>query len=86
MQTISLAELKQNPHAAIDGIERGDSYVITRYRKPVGLLTPLPRTRTPVTGAEATAALRLTPVDPDWPGELETIRESVRGRDWWAET
>jgi antitoxin (DNA-binding transcriptional repressor) of toxin-antitoxin stability system len=43
MRTISLAELKQNPSAAIDGVEAGQSYQVTRYKRPVALLVPAPR-------------------------------------------
>jgi antitoxin (DNA-binding transcriptional repressor) of toxin-antitoxin stability system len=85
MATISVGQLKQNPSAALDALERGESYVITRYRRPVGMLTPLAAPRAPVTGAEVMELLRRTPVDAGWAGDLEEFRASAAVGDPWEQ-
>ncbi len=41
MKTISLAELRQNPTQAIDEVETGKTYLVTRHRRPVAKLVPI---------------------------------------------
>ncbi|MDJ1370523.1 type II toxin-antitoxin system Phd/YefM family antitoxin [Gulosibacter molinativorax] len=41
MKTISVAELRQNPTAAIEDVANGETYVVTRHKHPVARLTPI---------------------------------------------
>lgn len=41
MKSISVAELRQNPTAALAAVESGESYVVTRHRHPVARLIPI---------------------------------------------
>lgn len=41
MRTITVAELRQNPTAALNEVEHGESYVITRHRQPIARLVPV---------------------------------------------
>lgn len=40
MKTITVAELRQNPTAALADVEAGEIYVVTRHRRPVAKLVP----------------------------------------------
>ncbi len=40
MRTITVAQLRQNPTEAIAAVEAGESYVVTRHRRPVAQLIP----------------------------------------------
>ncbi len=40
MKTITVAELRQNPTAALEEVERGETYVVTKHRRPVARLVP----------------------------------------------
>jgi prevent-host-death family protein len=41
MKTITVAELRQNPTAALEDVESGESYVVTRHRRPIARLVPV---------------------------------------------
>lgn len=41
MKTISVAELRQNPTEALADVEAGETYVVTRHRRPVARLVPV---------------------------------------------
>jgi prevent-host-death family protein len=41
MKTISVAELRQNPTHALDDVEAGESYLVTRHRRPIARLVPV---------------------------------------------
>ena len=41
MKTITVAELRQNPTAALDEVEGGQTYVVTRHRRPIAQLIPV---------------------------------------------
>ena len=41
MKTITVAELRQNPTAALEEVESGESYVVTRHRHPIARLVPV---------------------------------------------
>lgn len=47
MKSITVAELRQNPTAALADVEAGESYVVTKHRRPVAKLVP-PDTHEPV--------------------------------------
>ncbi|HMR48398.1 MAG TPA: type II toxin-antitoxin system prevent-host-death family antitoxin [Arachnia sp.] len=40
MKTITVGELRQNPTAALDDVERGDTYRITRHNREIGRIVP----------------------------------------------
>lgn len=74
MRTISVGELRQNPTAAFDALERGEEFEITRHRKVIGRLVPAKPIRY-VTGEEFMATLRATPLSDDsWSEELRQDR------------
>lgn len=74
MNSVSIAELRQNPTVVLDAVEHGETYVVTRYRKEIARLVP-PVDRRPVPGGEVMAALRRTPLeDSSWAGELAADR------------
>jgi len=74
MKTISVGELRQNPTAALDAVEHGETFIVTRHRREIGLLTPLPRRR-PVTADDYRAMIAATPVDASWTEELRADRD-----------
>jgi antitoxin (DNA-binding transcriptional repressor) of toxin-antitoxin stability system len=81
MRTISIAELRQNPNPAFDAVERGETVVVTRYRKEIGRIVP-PARRRPVTGDEVMEAMRRTPLsDNSWAEELARDRAEFDA-DW----
>ena len=41
MKTISVGDLRQNPTEALAMVERGDTYLVTRHRRPVAQLVPV---------------------------------------------
>ena len=41
MKEISVAELRQNPTAALTEVESGETYVVTRHRRPIAKLVPI---------------------------------------------
>jgi prevent-host-death family protein len=61
MQEISQRELRNDSGAIMRGVERGESFMITRNGTPVGRLVPL-RRRTFVPKAEVLAAFAAAPV------------------------
>ncbi|BEH03204.1 hypothetical protein SDC9_204854 [bioreactor metagenome] len=40
MKTITVAELRQNPTEALNGVEAGETYLVTKHRRPVAKLVP----------------------------------------------
>lgn len=41
MKTITVAELRQNPTDALAEVESGETYVVTRHRRPIARLVPM---------------------------------------------
>ena len=41
MKTISVAELRQNPTDALADVEHGETYTVTRHRRPIAHLVPV---------------------------------------------
>lgn len=58
MKTITVAELRQNPTNALDEVEHGATYVVTRHRRAVARLVP------------AVAAVDLVPAERPGPSRL----------------
>ncbi|WP_369369666.1 type II toxin-antitoxin system Phd/YefM family antitoxin [Promicromonospora sp. Populi] len=74
MNSVSIAELRQNPTPVLDAVERGETYVVTRYRKEIARLVPVVDRR-PVSGRDVMAALRRTPLeDGSWADEIAADR------------
>lgn len=40
MKTITVGELRQNPTAALDEVEKGGTYRITRHNREIGRIVP----------------------------------------------
>lgn len=74
MNSVSIAELRQNPTPVLDAVEHGETYVVTRYRKEIARLVP-PVDRQPASGRDVMAALRRTPLeDSSWADEVAADR------------
>lgn len=74
MKTISVGQLRQNPTAALDALERGEEFEITRHRKVIGRLVPANPIRF-ISGEELMALLRATPLSDDsWTEESKRDR------------
>jgi prevent-host-death family protein len=41
MKSVPIAEFRHEPGRVLDGVAHGESYVITRYHRPVARITPL---------------------------------------------
>lgn len=74
MNTVSIAELRQNPTPVLDAVEHGETYVVTRYRKEIARIVP-PQVRRPVTAAAAMAVYDVAPLtDDSWAQEIAADR------------
>ena len=74
VKTISVGQLRQNPTAALDALERGEEFEITRHRKVIGRLVPANPIRF-VTWGRMQDVIRATPLrDDSWWGEIESDR------------
>lgn len=82
MKTISVATLRQNPTQALDEVERGETYVVTRHNREIGRLVPPERPVT-VTPDQFRRLLRKTPLERDWAPELRDARSGLDGDDPW---
>ncbi|ACZ31633.1 prevent-host-death family protein [Xylanimonas cellulosilytica DSM 15894] len=85
MRTVSIAELRQNPNPAFDAVERGETVIVTRYRKEIGRIVP-PKRRRPPTGREVMEAMRRSPLsDNSWAEDLARDRAAFddEWRDPW---
>ena len=59
MKTISVAELRQNPTEALEGVQAGATYVVTRHRHPVAKLMPHDADATSIIPPRVTGPARL---------------------------
>ena len=74
MKTISVGQLRQNPTAALDALERGEEFEITRHRKVIGRLVPANPIRF-VTWERFKEILDATPLaDDSWWEEIKADR------------
>jgi prevent-host-death family protein len=81
---ITQRELRNDSGAIMRGVERGESYTITRNGTPIGRLIPL-RRRTFVPREQVMAAFATAPVvDPDrLRADLDAdVEQDPFGRDW----
>ncbi len=78
MKTISVAALLQNPTQALDEVERGETYIVTRHDREIGRLVP-PERSVAVTPDQFHMLLRTTPLEQDWAPELRGARADFNG-------
>lgn len=84
MKTISVGDLRQNPTSALDDVEHGETYSVTRHRREIARLVP-PVRRTPTTASRFVEAIRRTPVDATWAEEIAVDRTDFDvDRDVWG--
>ncbi|GAB3486561.1 type II toxin-antitoxin system Phd/YefM family antitoxin [Flexivirga sp.] len=76
MKTITVGQLRQNPTAALDEVERGETYVVTRHRREIGRLVPPPR-RSKVSAEDFAAAVQTSPLAQDWAAEIAEQRRDA---------
>lgn len=60
MKAITVAQLRQNPTAALDDVQAGQSYVITRHRLAIAQLVPVGTAGVGVIPAKAPGGSRLS--------------------------
>lgn len=60
MKAITVAQLRQNPTAALDDVQAGESYVITRHRHAIAQLVPVTTSVAGVIPAKSPGGSRLT--------------------------
>ena len=82
MKTITVAQLRQNPTAALDEVEHGETYIVTKHRREVARLVP-PAARRGVTPDEFEDLLRRTPLTEDWAAEIAEQRSDFDTPDPW---
>lgn len=69
-----MGQLRQNPTAALDALERGEEFIITRHRKEIGRLVPAKPIRF-VTWERLQEIIEATPLrDDSWSEELKADR------------
>ncbi|GAA4835560.1 hypothetical protein GCM10023354_14200 [Garicola koreensis] len=86
MKSFSIGQLRQNPTGAFDEVERGETVIVTRYRKEIGRIVPGSPTRRAPTGAQVLEAMRRSPLstDDNWAQELTRDRAEDRAEDPWV--
>ncbi|WP_206074424.1 type II toxin-antitoxin system Phd/YefM family antitoxin [Antribacter gilvus] len=83
MNTVTVAELRQNPTPVLEAVEHGETFVVTRYRKEIARLVP-PARRRRVTAAEAMSVYERAPLsDRSWSEEVARERAAELARDPW---
>lgn len=60
MKAITVAQLRQNPTAALDDVQAGQSYVITRHRHAIARLVPVDTSALGVIPARSPGGSRLS--------------------------
>lgn len=85
MKTIPVALLRQNPTQALEEVERGETYIVTRHNREIARLVP-PAPAAAVTPEQFRALLRATPLSKDWATELQKSAADFDGSDPWLKT
>lgn len=85
VKQIPVAMLRKNLTQALNEVERGGTYIITRHNREVARLVP-PETPTRVTAEQFKALLRATPLTKDWAAELKEPASDFGGSDPWPTT
>lgn len=76
MRTITVAELRQNPTEALNAVEAGETFVVTKHRHPVAKLVPVDTTPVQIIPARNPGGVRIADL-PDWPRKSREQIESV---------
>ena len=83
MEQLTLAQLRQNPSAALRAVEtEGAEFQITNHGRPVARLVPIAPTGIASAAATAAFAASFHP-DPEWAAELEAERALDSSTDPW---
>jgi prevent-host-death family protein len=78
MKMVNATEVARNFSEVLDGVEhRHQTYVVTRARKPIARITPVPSTN----GLEVKRLLREHAADATWPAELAVLRASLTAEE-----
>ena len=83
MRTVSVGEIRQNPTAAFDAVERGETVELTRHNRPFGHIVPVSSGRPRgVRGADVMAWLATKPFESfDVQGWHDEIRADRAAED-----
>lgn len=65
MKSLSIGLPRQNLTGAFEEVERGETVIVTRYRKEIGRIVPGGPPRRAPTGPEVLAAMRRSPLSAD---------------------
>lgn len=82
MRSVSVGELRQNPTAAFDAVENGETLVVTRHNRPFAQIAPLrePRVRRR-SGSEVMEWLQRHPLEPvdtsSWRAAVQADRAAL---------
>ena len=71
-----MGQLRQNPTAALDEVENGETYVVTRHRREIGRLVP-PQRGGGASASDFRAAVAASPLTQDWAGEIAEERRDL---------
>lgn len=82
MKRIPVATLRQNPTQALDEVERGETYIVTRHNREIARLVPPGPTAT-VTPAQFRDLLQATPLTRAWAADVEESASDFDGADPW---
>ena len=84
MKTITVGQLRQNPTQALQDVERGEAYVITRHNRQIAQLVPI-RDTGEASPAEAMAIYLHSPLPDDgWAEDVAATRtEPLADRPGW---
>jgi len=74
MNTITVAQLRQNPTPMLDAVERGETYRITKHGREVGIVSP-PQYRMELIPARKPGPMRLSDIPKAELTSADTIDE-----------
>ncbi|KXP03651.1 type II toxin-antitoxin system Phd/YefM family antitoxin [Tsukamurella pseudospumae] len=85
MKVITVAELRQNPTVALDEVERGETYEVTRHRRVIARLVP-PEPTIELIPPRKKGGAKLSdfpaPRHPRTTAEVDALLEEMRGDRW----
>jgi len=84
MKRIPVAVLRQNPTQALEEVERGETYIVTRHNREIARLVP-PSPALTVTAERFQELLRATPLASDWAAELKESAADLDVGDPWVD-
>ena len=77
MNQITVAQLRQNPTAMLDAVERGEEYQITRHNKVIGRIIPEPVRGVNLIPPKRAGSARLSQLPPLQLNSFNTIDELI---------